>query len=344
MDANNIINFLLKYLPKAKLVSNNKEINSRCMFCPDSRNPHHKHFYIKVPQKNEPILFHCKKCQASGFLTHKTLLEWNLFDKDISVDLINYNKISFSSCSYMYNLSQDVYTLNNTLISDNDISKYKLDYINTRLGTNLNYTDILNSKIVLNLQDILYENNITNYTRDPRIIKQLNDNFIGFISYDNSFINFRRIVDENIVYRSIDKRYVNYNIFNKIDNTSNYYTLPNKIDVLKPIKICVAEGPFDTLSIRYNLHKSNDNIDNIVFSTVQGNNYLGCIRHFLNIISVPNIEIHAYLDLDVNDNVIPHLIDNLNLFGMKVFVHWNLLDKDMGVPLNRIHESIERII
>ena len=338
---NKIIEYLLEVLPKARLVSNNTELNCRCMFCPDSKNPNNKHFYISVPQKeNDIIFFHCKKCQSSGILTHKILMEWNLFDKDISIELINHNKKAFNNNLY-YNLSQDIYRINNTIISNNDLSKYKLDYINTRLGTNLNYSDILDSKIVLNLQDILYENNITKYTRDPRIIKQLNDNFIGFLSYDNSYINLRRIVDEGIVYSNIDKRYVNYNIFNKVDNTSNYYTLPNAIDINKPISMCIAEGPFDTLSIRYNLHKSNDNT---IFSTVQGNNYLGCIRHFLNILAVPNIDIHVYLDQDVNDYVVPHIKDNLYLLGNNVFTHWNLLSKDMGVPLSNIQESIERIL
>ena len=336
---NNIINFLLTKLPKAHLVSNNTEINSRCMYCPDSKNPNHAHFYISVPQNNKPIFFHCKKCQTAGVLTHKTLLEWNLIDTDISLELINYNKTAFAG--YTYNLSQDIYNINNTYISDCKKSEIKLSYINNRLGLNLNYSDLINSKIVLNLKDLLYKNNITDYSRHINIVNQLDEYFIGFISYDNSFINLRRVVKEGIVYSGIDKRYVNYNIFNKIDNTSNYYTIPSAIDISKPIKICIAEGPFDTLSIKYNLH---NDYSNIVFSTVQGNNYLGCIRHFLNILSVPNIEIHVYLDQDVSNRVIPHLIDNLSLYGYKVFIHWNLLNKDMGVSIDKIQESIERIL
>ena len=338
-DTKNIVNFLLQHLPKAHLVSNNREINCRCMFCPDSRNPNHAHFYISVPTNNSPIFFHCKKCQSSGVLTHKTLLEWNLFDKDISVDLINYNRTAFGNTNY--NLSQEIYNIQNTYISDTKKSEIKLKYINDRLGLNLDYDDIINSKIVLNLKDLLCNNNITEYSRHINIINQLDEYFIGFLSYDNSFLNLRRIVKEGVVYSGIDKRYVNYNIFNKVDNTSNYYTIPSQIDISKPVKICIAEGPFDTLSIRYNLNKS---LDNMIYSTVQGNNYLGCIRHFLNIVAVPNIEIHAYLDMDVSDRVIPHLIDNLNIYGMKTYVHWNLKNKDMGVSLDNIEESIERII
>lgn len=339
MDTKNIVNFLLKNLPRAKLVSNNTEINCRCMFCPDSKNPSHAHFYISVPSNNNPIFFHCKKCQSAGVLTHKTLLEWNLFDQNVSIDLINYNKGAFNGCTY--NLSQDIYNINNMYISDTKKSEIKLKYINNRLGLNLDYNDIINSKIVLNIKDLLNTNNITQFTRDINIINQLDEYFIGFLSYDNSFLNCRRIIKEGTVYKTIDKRYINYNIFNKVDNTSNYYTLPNNIDISKPVKICIAEGPFDTLSIRYNLLKSSDNI---VYSTVQGNNYLGCIRHFLNVLSVPNIEIHVYLDMDVSDRVIPHLINNLAVYNMKTYIHWNLKYKDMGVPVNKIEESIERIL
>ena len=89
-----IINFLLDNLPRARLVSNNTEINCRCMYCPDSKNLDHAHFYISVPKDYEPILFHCKKCDSRGFITHKTLMEWNLIDTNISTKLC----FTFYSC------------------------------------------------------------------------------------------------------------------------------------------------------------------------------------------------------------------------------------------------------
>ena len=65
MDIERFTNFLLSKLPKAKQVSGGKEINCRCPYCPDSKNPNKGHFYISVPQsKNELSFFHCKKCQA----------------------------------------------------------------------------------------------------------------------------------------------------------------------------------------------------------------------------------------------------------------------------------------
>lgn len=337
-----IINFLLDNLPRARLVSNNTEINCRCMYCPDSKNLDHAHFYISVPKDYEPILFHCKKCDSRGFITHKTLMEWNLIDTNISTKLIKYNKISSIRYSGIYNLSNDIANINNTFISDCRKSEIKLNHINKRLGTNFNYTDLINSKIVLNLKDLLNSNNIDRYTRHPNIINQLDEFFIGFLSYDNSFINFRKIVDKGIVYHTIDKRYINYNIFNKIDNTSNYFTIPSSIDLFKPIKIHVAEGPFDTLSIRYNLRK--DESDNAIFTTVHGNNYLGAIRFFLLVISVPNVEVHVYLDEDVSKKTIPHLQYNLRLYNIPVYVHWNLISKDMGVTIDNIEESIIQIL
>ena len=87
-----------------------------------------------------------------------------------------------------------------------------MDYLNSRLGLNLTYSDYANQKVVFNLKDTLLNNHIYKLSRDENIVDQLNDNFVGFLSSDNNYVNLRRICDEGIVYHSIDKRYINYNI------------------------------------------------------------------------------------------------------------------------------------
>ena len=46
MDANQYAEFLLSRIPTASLASGGRMINCRCMYCPDSRDPKSKHFYI----------------------------------------------------------------------------------------------------------------------------------------------------------------------------------------------------------------------------------------------------------------------------------------------------------
>ena len=95
----------------------------------------------------------------------------------------------------------------------------------------------------------------------------------------NSFVNLRRVVPEGTIYKSIDKRYVNYNIFGKYDNVERFYTIPTIIDLNNPhpIKLHIAEGPFDILSIYLNLRKQEPGI----YTCIAGSNYIGILRHFI---------------------------------------------------------------
>ena len=94
-------------------------------------------------------------------------------------------------------LNTNSYKLRNSNITKCRTSEIKLNYINSRLGLSLNYDELMSKKIVLNLNDLLYSNNINELTRDPNIVRQLDKGFIGFISQDNAFVNMRRLVSEN---------------------------------------------------------------------------------------------------------------------------------------------------
>ena len=58
----------------------------------------------------------------------------------------------------------------------------------------------------------------------------------------------RRLCSEGKVYKTVDKRYVNYNIFNTMDNSMRFYLIPVSIDLLDPTPIdsvlCVLLLPF----------------------------------------------------------------------------------------------------
>ena len=116
-----IINFLLDNLPRARLVSNNTEINCRCMYCPDSRDPKSKHFYISIPQsEDEPSLYYCHKCHNSGIVSYKKLIEWDIYDENIAFELIEHNK-KMSKVNYNKYLSNTHYKVNYNTTTDNEI-------------------------------------------------------------------------------------------------------------------------------------------------------------------------------------------------------------------------------
>lgn len=342
MDFNAYRDFLLQNMPFAKPASGRSEVVCKCMYCPD--NGDHYHMYISIPKtEGEPSKYNCFKCGAKGWVTYRKLIEWNIFDTDWNLTLADYYSNNVFKGNY-YRINQsDIALLNNIFISQNKISELKLKYINKRLGIKLTYDDCINNKICLNILDVLNVNHITEYTRDPRVIQALNDYFLGFISYDNSYINCKRLINEGKLHPSVDERYINYNIFGKEDNSKKFYLNPTSIDLCNPnpVKVHIAEGPFDALSIKYNLRKE---FNHNIYTAVAGNAYKGVLRQVLTSIKLINLEIHLYPDNDVDNYVITDFINYIRPYGYNVFVHRNLIGKDMGESIDKIKESIELVL
>ncbi len=339
--------FLVNNIPGAKFASGNRVIVMRCPICGDSvKNPRSAHFYILLNPENPNSLirYYCHKCHATSVLNHSTLLEWGIYDSSIGVALSEFNKKAANNKENFQYLDRNIYNLSNTFILDNELSRYKLDYINKRLGTNLGYDEILKNKIVLNLGDLLDGNKIYNYTRDPSILQQLNDNFIGFISRDNAFINMRKVTDTP-VHKNIDKRYINYSIFGKFDNSNKYFVLPSNIDLTNPkrIRLNIAEGPFDILSVYYNLcNRAQHNI----YAAIGGSGYLNLIKNFIIKDQLSYIEVHVYIDNDIKDYVIQDIKSYLSVFNIPLYIHRNMKqgEKDFGIPVDRIDENIIQLL
>lgn len=338
-DVEAYANFLLNTIPNAHYASGKKEICCRCMECGKK-----DHMYISIPYKpKEPSKYYCHKCHASGYVTTKKLLYWGIFDPNIGNMLITHNRdidIQINNDFYIHSLSH--YN-----ISYNQLSEWKLHLINQRLGTNLFFEDIIEKKIILNLWDLLNENRIQKLTRDPRVINALNDNFLGFLSINNGFVNLRRLCEEGKLYKGIDKRYINYSIFDDVENSLRFYTIPNAINTLEPrrLPIHIAEGPFDVLSIYYNL-RNQDNFG--IYTSVSGSNYLGIIKYFLNIMKFNYIELHLYPDNDKygSDDVMEYIASVISPFMIPLYIHRNVMsnEKDFGVHPGRIRESIIRLL
>ena len=332
---------IINTIPRARYASGKRELLMRCPLCGDSDNPKSAHFYISLDD-TKPIFYYCQKCKGTGIVTHSTLMDWGIYDSNINVDIIEYNRQKLNDSKNFRFIDKQVYRLDNNFITKDRISDNKLAYINDRLGTSLTYDDMLKNKIVLNLADLLESNNIHTYTRDISIVEQLNNHFIGFISHDNAFLNMRNL-SEGSVYKSIDKRYVNYNIFGKFNNAQRFYTIPTKIDLNNPrrIKLNISEGAFDILSVYYNLrHQEGHSI----YASVGGSGYLNLIKNFILNMKLIYIEVHVYIDNDISNRIINDIKNYLSIYNIPFYVHRNLKpgEKDFGVPMERIIEGVDR--
>ena len=351
MNSEEYIKLLMDNIPTAKLASGGSEIICKCFDCPDDGD--HHHLYISIPQTEDDLSFYnCFKCSSKGIVNQHTLMKWGIYSLDFNISITNHNnRVMRNPKNFKYALD-GICKLTYKNITDNQLSQRKLAFINNRLGTNLTLDDCIKNKIVLNISDVFKQNNhITNFTRHDNVMKLLEQYFLGFISYDNNYINMKNLVhNKGILYEKLDDtRYVNYNIFNKQENSMKFILLPCEVNICdpNPVKVHLAEGPFDILSVKYNLRKE---FYNNIYCAVTGNTFKGVLRHLITIVKLMNIELHLYPDNEPakggrpgTEQVVRSIVNYIEPFGFPIYVHLNKNGKDMGVHKDTIQESIQRI-
>lgn len=324
-----IKDFLIQNLPGMKPVSGGDELAGPCPFCGEQR----PKFYIGPFSDNaeKPIQYNCFICKIGGYVTQDFLDRCNI-QSNIDPEILAANKGPGYTTK---GLSDDItYNLKYNYISENPLSEFKLKYINNRLGLDLTYDDIIQNKIVLNLYDLLEYNKINYRTRPEETMDVLNKYFIGFLSRSCASLNMRNLAFKSILadsfHDAVKSKYHNYNVFkNTPDN--DFYILPNTIDLSKPIRVYIAEGPFDVLGIRYNLVKS---IDNCVYMAGKGKAYDTAMYWIITNLASTSLEIHMFPDKDVSNGDIMEIIKRYSFFPYKFFIHNNTYgtEKDYGVP------------
>lgn len=333
---------LLSSIPSAKLASGGSIIVCRCFDCGDSRKSSKStHMYISMPTEKDPGLYYCHLCHSAGIVTYRKLIEWGIYDSVLANDILIHNNITKNSVKYRKYSPGRIFNIINNKIRNDSLTQIKIQYINNRLGTQLTPYDFLDLKVVLNLNDLLEQNHITKFTRDYNVMQDLDRAFVGFLSLDNGFVTLRRL-DDQMVYSSIDSRYINYRIFNKEDTSERFYVVPQKIDLLNPgrIKLHIAEGVFDILSVYLNLR----NKENGIYASVSGSNYSSIITYFMMEKMIPNLEVHLYPDNDQSDWKIDKIVKNFEPMRIPIYIHRNVSpnEKDFGVSKDRIIENIRK--
>ena len=327
----------------AKPASGGKEVVKRCHFCGDSRDPTSRHLYIGLTAEGI-IKFNCFKCNSGGTVDGKFLRDMGCYDTNLILLCNELNqKSSNSNTSRSGRFRREV--MQNTphfFARDDEFTERKLSYISKRMGIEFTVQMCAQFKIILNLKDFLMANNITQYTRSPNLIDELDKFFIGFLSMDNCYITMRRLVPEGKVSKYIDTRYLNYNIYGMTDNSMRYYTIPTLVNPTMPLDIHIAEGGFDILSIYTNLpHVS----ENGIYASIGGKSYAALVRFFIINYGFTGFNLHLYPDADIGLNKMQAIRDEVRPFNVTVYIHSNTSpgEKDYGVSKDRIIDSVTRI-
>lgn len=327
----------------------NKEVTINCPLCAKEGNPDTgHHMYISLGYDNKPPMYNCFKNINHRGLLSKSFLEENsnqFQSLDTSLfDNLEIQRKKLSSLSRYRLNKQGKLNITPQNFYDKQLSDIKLKYINDRLGLNLTYDDCTRNKIILNLFDLFKYNKIDKFTRDGRVLKNLNIFFLGFLVNNNSYLIMRNLTKKKgILPDYLDRRYIKYKITNN-DYPNSYYIIPTVCNVFDKIKIHIAEGSFDILSVYYNLR--NQESKNNIYAAIGGNTYESLINFFLVDYSLIDVEFHFYIDNDIPSYIIPRLKAILYPLGISTYIHNNMYpgEKDFGVDLNHIKEYTYQLI
>lgn len=338
LDIKRIVREKIDQLPVHQWNSSHTQVQTRCPYCGDSRNILHGHLSIKIDENSDSImLVKCFKCNQVGILTSQVMEDLGAplsMDDAKALDVLN-RPNSKSTYGRQKPLNYKVPVIINPVNS-----KSKLDYLNQRLGIEFTPEMIQESKIILSIMDFFIENKIKLPEHiNPRLIKMIEENYVGFLSANNNKLTFRRIGNnENL------KRYIKLSIDPYNMSPNNFYSLINpQIDLLytDPIHIHIAEGTFDILSIRYNLTHTPS--QKHLFFAACGYNFGTIIKWLIYMGVNTDLIIHLYSDNDKTDFENMKVINNPlnNCWIDQAYIHRNTFEheKDFGVPKERILES-----
>lgn len=335
----NLMRMELNMLPVHKGSRQGSQYAIRCPFCGDSRKSHHPHLYIKLAPDNRdgiPLFpYDCKLCQKgkSRVMTLYAAEKIGIRNAELLEYIGSIQKIKENSIvSSGTNVIAKKLTVSIPDTTDVGIQR-KLDYLYDRLQDDDLVSDPSKYKIIIDLVSFFQKNQLQpnfDYPDPKRLLRTMHNCCVGFISFDNTHINFRDITN------TLENRYTQYMIYSEsklkqkdlIAETSGIYFIPNRINTMAyPLRLVMAEGSFDILRT-YGDFYGHDSSYGLFASVSNSHGYIPCITKLLEYgMMFDSIEIYSDDDVDLGfyKKFVRPMVP---LADIKVY--YNQLSKDVG--------------
>lgn len=334
----------LLQMPRAKVSISGNEIAFRCPFCGDSKSdPYAASFSVNVDPTSERFgQYQCFRaaCLTHGIIDSEFMYMINLdkYESEKEINRFIHNRNIKINGQYKSKAKKELYNVINTR---DELAEAKRAYINKRLGLDLSYEDLYKYKINLCLSDLLRINEIKIPDDKSMYYSNLSNYGISFISAYNDYVIIRDISKS----KKLRKRYTNIPIFGKDETISKAYAMPGKLDLLspEPTVINIAEGAFDILGVYHHV-KPDKKYNNQLYLAACGAGIENTLISFIRQYGLINCKINIFADTDVDIEKfkgIKKLEPYLVKFDVRVF--YNTLEKDFGVPKNRIKAIHSRL-
>lgn len=221
--------------------ASNTELISICPFCEMGSRKNHGHLYIKIPRDEREIpVFNCFKCGEDG--GRGTILKLLRYLKSqpkefISEEVLNFNRTRKNYVTKKTNIDNQLHSVN---IDDSLYNKYpnKVQYLKSRLGFGTKIERIPN--LVFGVEEFINNNNFKLQEKDYRIIKYLEESFVGFLTNRGTKLVLRNI-DSTSSFRYYNMQLTENSVFKDFYGVK----LKNNSKNLNTIVLC--EGIFDLL-------------------------------------------------------------------------------------------------
>lgn len=311
-------------------------------FCGDSYNENHGHLSIKIDVNSDaPMVYRCLKCEIHGLVNETFLEEIGVYlDPESKKELKIYTKKSMRA-GKLVNMDRENYFV--PLSQESDLVKRKIDYLSDRLGIPFDVHFSQNHKIILSFFDFLKANDLLVVDDDHlvglsyKMICNLNENYVGFLSTNNNCIVFRDISGKQ------KYRYYKVVINGRNINMDSFYSCPSRFDLLytNNLTIHIAEGVFDILSIKENLIK--EDTHNMFYASC-GFGSISIFKYLIHYGINTGITVRIYSDNDKTDwNHQKYLRYSTHLLNFvdHLYLHRNGYpnEKDYGIPIERIQDT-----
>jgi len=210
-----------------------KNIICRCPWCEYGQNKDHYHLYIST----EFPIFHCfhSDCQQSG--TIKKLFR-KIEGKDISEKYVNPDKIK-QYAKERTRVQENEIIVKNLILPEIDEDRFKAKsmYMRERLKfSNINLKDI--KGLIFDVKEFLTINKIVIDEKMFRMVDYLHQNFVGFLTENQSVAIFRNI--------NKDSSFNHFKYQLQESNFLDYYKISG--NNINSNNIVLAEGIFDIFS------------------------------------------------------------------------------------------------
>ena len=310
-----IIETILQRKKPSYRTTNGREIRVRCPYCGDSRkDASQAHLYI---QTIAPFKYYCQKCTISGALNFNTLKDLGLYDSELAVEILEQNKALRSRKNEKFTFTRKNIILPRVESEMNPAT----EYFNSRYHREYS-ASYLRDRFKAITEPIRF----FNINRIP--VPEYYDfsKTIGFLSADHSHVIFRDISGTQ------SKRYHNFAL-SETPDASKIYNISTEIDILQDeVTLVIAEGVFDIIGVYENFYKD---AENMIFSAACGKSYNSVIEQYIRR-GFLNLKIIIYSDADVDPGFFRNLKTNNQYIDRPITVFYNTLEKDFGIPGDRI--------